>query len=82
MEYHKAKTTSSQTGLSKKNFKSLVNPKNSVIDVEPVKVKDVTPARKAIKGTTSVTQKTIDKAVERNLGKIVNRTLGKIGRGC
>ena len=77
-------TTSSQTGLSKKNFKSLVNPKNSVIDVEPVKVKDVTPARKALKGTTPVTQKTIDKAVERNLGKYAGkaaRGLGAIGTG-
>ena len=79
-----AKTTSFQTGLSKKNFKSLVNPKNSVIDVEPVKVKDVTPARKSLKGTTSVTQKTIDKAVERNLGKYAGkatRGLGAVGAG-
>ncbi len=79
------KTTSSQKALSKKNFKSLVNPKNSVIDVEPVKVKDITPEKNLLKGKpTPVTQKTIDKAVERNLGKYAGKAakgLGAVGAG-
>ena len=55
-----------------------------VDDVIDVDVKDVTPARKSLKGTTSVTQKTIDKAVERNIGKYAGkaaRGLGAIGTG-
>lgn len=77
-------TKETTSGLSKINFKNIANTKNSVIDIEPVKVKDITPARKSLTGTTSVTQKTIDKAVERNLGKYAGkaaRGLGAVGTG-